>query len=347
MKNLFLISFALLITTGCAKVGEELESAAATSSDGDYSIYVASGYPIASGVGTITKWTADGQFSEITHDYATSTGYLPVGMVSDTVNGESQLLALAFNGTYGRVDNMRFNGSNYALFFDNATALIAGTRRISKTSDGGYLITRTAGVERFNSSKQRVGAAARYAGGGTCATTAVAAATEVTISGTTYVVTANAAATPNNKLNLYNGGTGACISGTAPASPGTLHWPVDLEYVESESKLFVLYYPFTGAASNAQIWSFDVSSTTISNGTLLYNDAGGDIAVINAAPGALSSALTFYDSGTEKFLLVATSNNSVIKLTYDGTTLTKNPSYPLIYQSVFSRSISDVLVVPN
>jgi hypothetical protein len=324
--------------------GSSDQTASIGNPNADYYVYVANGYPTASALGVITKWTRTGAYMGTVADYSNSPGYFPQGMMSQTIGGQEKLLSLSL-ATTGRIDSLSPDGSSFNFFFENTAGLIAGTHRIVGTSDSGYLISRTAGIERFTSAKTRVGVAARYGVSGTCAATAVTGVGVATVSGTEYVMSSNAAATPNNKLNLYTGSTGACIVGAAPAGPAATMWPVDLEYAPSESKLFVLYYPFTAATSNAQIWSFDVSGAAINNGTLAFDDTLGEIAIINATPQNLSSALSYYTNGTEKFLMVGTSNNTVLKLNYSGGVFTKDSSFPFIYANVLARSISDVIVM--
>lgn len=313
--------------------------------DDPYFIYAASGFPLASGTGMISKWTKTGDFIQIIYDYSKiSVSQMPQSIAVTDLNGSSKLLILSFDGTQGSVSTLDPGTLDYQPFFSNATALTAGTRRIALTANGGYLVTRTAGVEFFNSATQRIGAPL-FTTSGTCTASASLSATEVLIGGSSYVVTANGAATPNNKLNLYNGTTGACISGAAPAGPASTVWPVFVSYVADINKLFALYYPFTGATSFAQIWSFDVSPTSISNGKLIYSDVGGNIAPISAAPGSLSSSLKYYKSLRETFFLIGTANNSIIKLNYDGTSLTQSQSLPLVYKSSLVKSISDIEVL--
>jgi hypothetical protein len=121
-----------------------------------------------------------------------------------------------------------------------------------------------------------------------------------------------------------------------------------LDYNPTLQKLFVLYYPFTGATTNAQIWSFSVTATTVTNPTLVYSDAPGDIAIISATPNTGSGDISVYSDTNESFILVGTTFNSVLRLNLDTSTgtATKVPGAPLIYNSVFSRNISSVLVVP-
>lgn len=316
----------------------------ASSAHGHY-IYVSSGYPTASGVGIISRWTSTGQFLDIVHDFANNAGFMPQAVTFQTINSVPYMFMLAYNGTYGEIEVANTDGTDFSSYITNSTALAAGSRRLYNTTDGGFLITRTAGVERYTSAKTRQGGSAKYVTAGACTIAAGAAAVQLTLSGVDYVVAANAAATPNNKVNLYNGATGACISGVAPTGPATTMWPVDMDYSATDNKLFVLYYPFTGATTNAQIWSFDVTASAINNGTLIYNDVYAEIATVSATPLASSSSIVFHRTGSEAFVLVGTSINSVLKLNYDGTTLTKASSVPLIYQNSLVKSISNVNVL--
>ncbi len=324
-----------------------VENESVSSISDNYSIYVSSGFPVASGVGIVSRWNQQGKLINIVRDYAGNPGFMPQTVVFQSLTSGMKMLLLAFNGTVGEVDIADPDGSNFSQYFQNSTAMAAGTRRLTATTDGGYLITRTAGVERFNSAKQRVGAAARYLTGGGCTITAGTAAVQLMLSGSEYVIASNGATSPNNKVNLYNGATGGCISGVALAGPATTMWPVDMIYITEENKLLVLYYPFTASTTNAQIWSFDVTPTAINNATLLFNDTSGDIATVSATPGSLSSSLAYYRTTSERFVLVGTNFRSVIKLNYDGSTLSKAATTPLIFQSSFVKAISNVTVVGN
>ncbi len=310
----------------------------------NYYIYISSGFPTATGVGTVTRWDKYGEFLNIIHDFSTNPGFMPQAVAFQNLTGLTEMLFLSFNGTNGLVDIADTDGVNFTNYFQNNTALAAGTKRMVTTTDGGLLVTRTAAVERFNSAKQRVGAP-KYATTGACTVALGTAAIQVMLSGVEYVVVSNAQVTPANKVSLFNGSTGACISGVAPTGPATTMWPVDMDYDPTTNKLFVLYYPFTAATTNAQIWSFDVTASAINNGTLLYNDIYGDIAVISATPAALSSSINFHRTADESFVLVGTSNNSVMKFSYSGTALTKLGTTPLIYQSIFARSISNIAIL--
>ena len=310
-----------------------------------YNIYVSSGFPTASGVGIISRWTSSGAFLDIVHDFATASGFMPQAVTFQTISGIPYMFSLAYNGTYGEIESSMTNGTGYGNYISNTTALGAGSRRLANTTDGGFLVTRTAGTERFNSAKQRLGASARYATTGACTVTLGSSAAQLTLSGVDYVVVSNAATTPNNKINLFNGSSGACISGVAPVGPATTMWPVDMDYSASENKLFVLYYPFTAATTNAQILSFDVTAGAVNNGTLLYDDIYADIATVSATPAALASSIVFHRTSTEAFVLVGTSNNSVMKYSYSASALTKVGSVPLIFQSSLIRAISSVNVL--
>lgn len=179
--------------------------------------------------------------------------------------------------------------------------------------------------------------------------TAVVDAEEVFVASSPFVLSLNAAVSPNNKINLYNASTGVCVTGVVPAGPATTLWPAAMVYNLELSKLFVLYYPFTGSITNAQVWSFTVTATNISSGVLVYNDVGGDIATTSATPAALAGDITYGTLDGAGFLLVGTSANSVIRLNYDSLlgTATKEAGPPLIYNSIYSQTVSSVLVVPN
>jgi hypothetical protein len=247
---------------------------------------------------------------------------------------------------------MDLDGQDYVVHIDNATAMAAGTRRLDMMNSGALLVARTAGVEQFNSAGQRVGAAARFAAAAPCIASAILDSESVEIAGVPFVININALAGANNlRLQLYNGTTAACVSSptTQPGPGGLVMWPVALDYNAALQKLFVLYYPFTGATTNAQIWSYTVTATAFTTPTLVYSDTSGDIAIISATPNTGSGDIAVFSDASESFILVGTTFNSVIRLNLDKSTglATKVPGAPLIYNSVFSRNVSSVLVVPK
>ncbi len=310
-------------------------------------LYTTSGFPTSAASNIIAKWTLDGDLIQKIYDYGTSTSLSPMDLVLKVLDGRQKLLSLTINGSVAQVNSMELNGGDSQIFIFNPAALTTGTRRLALSEDGGYLVVRTAGVEKFNSSGVRLGTAPRYAAGGTCVATALFDVTEAKPNATTTIVlAANAAASPNNKINLYQVTSGACIAGVIPTGPATSLVPVGMSYDTDSNQLYVLYYPFTGATTNAQIWRFDVGATTLTNGTLIFNDVGGDIAVANAAPSSLGSAIRFSRNPVDgTAIYVGTSYNSVVKLVESSGTWTKWKNQPLIFDDIFVRGISSLTIV--
>ena len=286
----------------------------------------------------------------LVRDYSSLPGFQPQSLALVTLAQETKLLTLAYNGSTGRVYSESLTPeAELETYIDNPAALVAGSRNLVQLERGGLLVVRSAGTEGFGSAKQRIGAAARYGASGTCAATANTDAAEAIIASESFVITNNAVASPNNKLNLYNGSTGACIVGAQPAGPATTMWPVAMKYSSSQAKLFVLYHPFTGALSNAQIWSFPVTAVGLGGGQLVYNDVDGEITLLSAPPAANSASLAYFESASEKFILVGTNFGTVLKLPYDSESglASKPDDLPFIEASVYTRAISSLIVVPT
>jgi hypothetical protein len=356
IKLASLLFFTGLLFAGCT----EKESGTDLSSQGgsDYYLYISSGWPTASAVNIVTKWDSSGNYVGVVLDYATMTGFSPGTMLTTTLNGVPSFLSLAYNGTNGRIDAFSMAGTNSGSYIVDNTGLVAGARRFAITPDGGVVVPRTLatlGIERYNSARIRLtsGAVPRYVTSAMCpVTNIVAVAAGYTTTGVEVVLGANAAATTNNRISVWNGQTAVCgAAALQPATvPSTLMWPVDLNFISS-GKILVLWYPFTASTTNAQIYQYDVTGTppnvTIDNGVLAYDDGAGDIATPNATPHNLSSAITYYThtNGT-RYVFVATANNTILKFTHDPTSgvLTKVGTLPFIYNSGLIRSPSSIVV---
>ncbi len=351
-------AIALVVFAACGKKEEGINASNSASSSAYY-IYVSSGWPNASAVNIITKWDAYGRYVSTIADYAAMTGFSPQTLISTTLNGVTTFLSLAYNGTNGRIDSLTPAGANFTSYISDNAALVAGARRMAMTADGSMVIARTlatAGVERFNSARVRLttGTTPRYVTAANCqCANIVGLAAGYTTTGSEVILGVNAAATPNNRVSVWNGATAACGSAALQPAvvPAATMWPVDITYVET-SKVLVLWYPFTAAPTNAQIYRYDVTVTpnavTIDNNVLAYDDGAGDIATISATPQNLASAITTY-TGPDgvKYVFVATSNNTILKFTYDSTsgTLTKVGTVPFIYNTSLIRSPSSIAVL--
>ena len=358
ISGLCAIATAVTMLTACAskEEGVDLSSTASTS---DYYLYISSGWPTANAVNIVTKWDSNGGYVGTVYDYASMTGYSPQTLLSATFGGITSFLSLAYNGTNARIDQMAVTGAGFTSYISDNAALVLGGRRMALTPDGSVVVPRTlatAGVERFNSARIRLttGVTPRYVTAAMCqCANIVAVASGYTTTGAEVVLGANAVVTPNNRISVWNGPTSACGSAALqPAAvPATTMWPVDLTFIQA-GKILVLWYPFTAATTNAQIYRYDVTgppnTVTIDNGVLAYDDGAGDIATISATPQNLPSAITHYthEDGT-RYVFVATSNGTILKFTYNSTTgvLTKVGTVPLIYNSSIIKSPSSIFVL--
>lgn len=330
------------IQSGC-QVSDESESS--SSSGGPY-LYVSSGSTYAgSGVtpstasNTIVRYSLNGAFDKVIYDYNATPGDSPVKMLN---YDDNYLLVLVENaGANRRVDLVPKEPNPGTLpsgFLSNAAITGAVVRDIIQSFDGGWLISRNTLIEKFGASKQRItiGAATPWisAPTGLCGTSATLIPSIVEGPGNNIVFAhANAA---QNRIAMIKptGWTGAgadCVFGIA--APTATHFPTTM-LLHSSGKLFVNYSNNTGPIH--AIYSYDLSSTTISNAASAFADttvsagissmvemSDGRILVSNAAPTLNTVEMLQYDSGANTLSRVGTT---------------------FIYPSVYTRSISSMLI---
>lgn len=348
MQRIYLfLSFAILFICGCEVplVGKKTDSL--NESKNTY-IFVASGTTYA-GPGitpstpsqSIARYRSDGVFDGIVFDYNTLPGDSPVGLVD--YDDETLLVAID-NPSGRRVGRIRKDGSSQKpeVFIPAGPGLSTTLRSIVPTFDGGWLIARTTTIEKYNVSKQRITIGANgyvFSPAGACGTTATAKVGVVQGPAHNIIYT-HAAGSPNNKTVMikptgYAGATD-CLSGIA--GPTGNHTPTGaLLYYNYNglSRLLVGYSNNTGPVHN--IYSYPVSSTTISAGTLAYSN----LSVLQGA-----SAMAMMPDGKILIAMSSPTFNQIERFDYNESTHTLTPSATstFIPTDLFTKSVSAILV---
>lgn len=284
----FLLTLPLVSSVGCQKKKTE-EVYQAQSPAVQKHLYVASGACYSgAGITTFSNLSAsnmiyrlrieDGVKDQVLADYNSfpaAIGDTPTAIESWENN---KIIALVRNGTSAqRFETIEKNANlNFDLFGTNPTiaALLPTTpKAITRTSDGGLLITRTGFVERIDSSGNRPIANWVNSNLGATCGTANSLLTSVAVSPSGKIVTANAAASPNNRLISVpaSGASGTCLSALAAPDSTTHATAIVMDNINS--KVLVAYGGPTLNPSVNSIFAYDFNDSTgaISNPQKIYD----------------------------------------------------------------------------
>ncbi|MBN8537436.1 MAG: hypothetical protein J0M15_10320 [Deltaproteobacteria bacterium] len=242
-----------------------------------------------------------------------------------------------------------------AIFSSNTAALSAVLKSIIKTPDNGYLIAKTAGIEKFSSQGVRIGSAA-YVGtslGTICGATNTNIIGAVTnSSGKIFYINALAS---NNRWGVitstgYNGLDAHCLG--VRSAPNANSYPVAIVYLQSVNQVMVAYAgnAITTDLNSIYVYDFDDTTNAISTGVKIY-DSSTYVTTGYLLYGI--SAMT-YDS-VDNSLYVATAissattvvNYSIEKLSYNPSakTLTRVASdLPFYNYGVDTKCISSLAI---
>lgn len=327
----------LYVTTGACYSGTNTTFSAATSSNLAYRLNLSSGQKDMS--------IAD-YFS-----LPANAGDTPISILDSDADN---LMMLVENATSGRRIEKLAKSANASrqIFSSNTAALSAVLKGFTKTSDGGYLVAKTAGIEKLTSQGIRMGAP--YIGtnlGATCgATNANINGVAVNSSGKIFYI--NAAAS-NNRWGVIsaNGYTVAADCLGVQAAPDVNAYPVAITYIASHNQVLVAYAGNSLAANLNSIWvySFNDSTNAISGATKLY-----DSATYVAAGYLLYGISAMAYNPDDKTLYVATGisnattvvNYTIEKLNYDpdAKSLARAQSTPFYNYGVDTKCISSLKI---
>lgn len=335
-------------------------------------LYVASGQCYSgAGINTFSNLTSSnlifkvdttsGIRQEILADYFASpaaAGDTPSSFVDWDSNN---LLVYVRNGNTARLETLTKKGGLRNFFGTSpamSTIVTTAPKTIKKSSDGGLLMIRTGYIEKVNTSGVRsITPFVSNNLGATCGT-ANALYTDIAVSATGKIITANAAAAPNNRLisTAASGATGTCLG--ASAAPATTTYATAMVYDQVHNKLLVAYAGNNTAANINSIQAYDFNEDTgaISNAQVIY-DANAYPATYNYLLFGISSMVL--DPETNH-LYVATAistattvtNYAIEKLNYNAsaigssnsTVLTREGSLPFYNYGVDTKCISAMAI---
>lgn len=325
----------------CGKVEGFVNPAASASNSNSRFLYVASGscygggVATSTGLGTIAKFdTTTGALVSIVIDYNTlSPGDLPAGLKN---YDSSRLIAPIENGSTARhVDLINKNGLGPSTYLTNATAFASILRGLTLLSDGGILIPESASIEKFNSSKARMGAPFITAPTGACATSTTL------MNGTTEL--------PNGKIlfvhALANQSRTGMISSdgltclTAQTSPIPATALASGVLYTSSGKVITIFGSTTAASNLIMAYDLDITANVFSGATTAF---ASNTAIING-PSAITEDTS---DGTIYVANGINSLNTIEKFTFNSSskTLTRVGTTPFVPQSAYTRCISGMVV---
>lgn len=371
MKYKFILTLVLLGLTACENKKKETQAPAeevaqepTTPAVTPKYLYVSTGACYAGSNTTFLTTTAsnvmfrlnlktgqkDTSFADF-YSLPANPGDSPVSLIE---SDSSNLMVLIENATSGRRIEKLAKSANAtrSIFTSNTTILSAALKGMVKTSDGGFLIAKTAGIEKITSQGVRLGAP--YIGtalGATCgATNANINAVAVAPSG--KIIFANAAAS-NNRWGVIspNGYSVAADCLAAQAAPDVNAYPVAIQYISSHNQILVAY---AGNSLNVNlnsiyVYDFNTSTNAISNATKIY-----DSNTYLAAGYLLYAISAMVYNPDDKNLYVATAisnattvvNYSIEQLSYnpDTRSLTRSLTVPFYSYGIDTKCVSSLMI---
>lgn len=265
----------------------------------------------------------------------------------------SNIMILVENGSGRRIEKLsKANNPTRTIFTNNATALSTVLKGMVKTSDGGYLVARTAGIEKLTSQGIRMGAP--YIGGALGATCGATNANinNVAVTPSGKIIFTNAAAS-NNRWGVIsaNGYTVASDCLGAQLAPDVNAYPVAVQYIPSHNQIVVAYAGNALSVNLNSIYVYDFNDTTnvISNATKIY-DSNTYVAAGYLLYGI--SAMVYNPDDRSLFVATAISNATTVvnysieKLTYnpDAKSLTRALTVPFYSYGVDTKCISSLMI---
>lgn len=277
-------------------------------------------------------------------------GDSPVGLVDID---DSTMMILVESASGRRIEKLaKVANPTRTIFSSNTAALSAVLKGITKTSDGGYLIAKTSGIEKLTSQGIRMGSP--YIGtalGATCGTSN-ANINNVAVTSSGKIIYTNAAAS-NNRWGVIspNGYSSAADCLAAQAAPDVNSYPVAVQFIPSYNQVIVAY---AGNSLNVNlnsiyVYDFNDSTNVISNATKIY-----DANTYLTAGYLLYAISAMIYNPDDRTLFVATAvsnattvvNYSIEKLNYnpDAKTLTRSSTVPFYSYGVDTKCISSLMI---
>jgi hypothetical protein len=279
-----------------------------------------------------------------------NAGDSPISVIESDA---SNLMVLVENASGRRIEKFpKAATPSRQIFSSNTTALSAALKGFAKTSDGGLLIAKTAGIEKLTSQGIRMGAP--YIGtalGATCGA-ANANINNVAVTPSGKILYTNAVAS-NNRWGVIspNGYSTAADCLGAQAAPDANAYPVAITYIASHNQIMVAYAGNSLSVNLNSIYVYDFNDTTnaISGATKIY-----DANTYVTAGYLLYGISSFAYNPDDKTLFVATAisnattvvNYQIEKLNYnpDSKTLSRATSVPFYTYGSDTKCISSMSI---
>lgn len=276
---------------------------------------------VPAGPGLLTLFDPQGRLVSVVKDYYSSGEY-----INGMALASATRVLLSTDGT-DRVEVLNLLNSIIDIFTNNSQITGAPMRQMTTDTSGNVYIIENNGatsqIEKADSSGIRVGNPFIATTTGSCNLNAANpfGVTYIPNSGNLAVTLfRNTAPT----LFVYSASDGSCVS-TVSSVPFDSGFPTAIAYHPQTNKLLVVRF------SDNKIYSTDTSGGSAS--LLLTSTRIG-------APTAL-----FVDS--QGFVWVGSSTNSTVeKFSFDGTTLSFMTSSPLINTSVYVQNPTSIVVIP-
>ncbi|WP_374029584.1 hypothetical protein [Bdellovibrio bacteriovorus] len=366
LKCLVALGCALTIVMGCQQPLEEASTTA------NRYLYVSSGLCYSGpGITTFTAATASnlvykintatGVRESIIADFSAfpaTAGDTPISIVNWD---DENLVVFVRNVNAGSLQTLPKLGGDRNIFGTNpamSTIISTAPKGMIKSSDGGLLMIRTGFIEKINSTGVRQNTPYVNSNLGATCGTANTYLTNMAISSTGRIITANGAASPNNRVISVPaaGASGSCSAGLAAPTAAT--YATDLVFDKANGKLIVAYAGATTAANVNSIhaYDFDESTGAISNDQVIYD--------ANASPSTYNyllfgiSAMTLDEETNTLYVATAISNATTVvnyaieKFSYDATkigtanseVLTRSGTVPFYNYGIDTKCISSMTV---
>lgn len=364
LKSFVLCGAVAMVSISCEK---KLEDASSSKF-----LYVASGQCYSgNGITTFTNTTSSNLIFKVNPETGIRDGIVADYFASPAAAGDTpasiidwdadNLLVYVRNGTTARLETLPKKGgirNNFGTSPAMSTIITTAPKTIQKSADGGVLMIRTGFIEKVNASGVRnITPYVNNNLGATCGT-ANTLYTDIAVSATGRIITANAAATPNNRLISVaaTGATGSCAA--AQAAPATTTFATAMVFDKVHGKLIVAYAGSTTATNINSIYAydFDENNGAISNGQMIY-DAFAYPATYNYLLFGISAMALDTDTNS---LYVATAissatttvNYAIEKLSYNAsaigtantTVLTRAGTLPFYNYGVDTKCISSMVL---
>lgn len=323
---LFLAHLGTLVMTvlsllGCGAGEKGFDSA----SDGEISGYIivaTVNADSATGPGMVTMFKPDGSFHKVLRDFYSSTTDWAGGIGFQAP--DSVILAVEGSAS-DRLERVPVGSPN--LFQTVASGFIGATqiRSMVKTKNGDFYIVENTGgsssVERVNSNFARAGGPWIPTAVGSCTLSSTGAY------GVAYDPTTERVFVTNTtgRLNIYNDNNGSCVSSLTGA-PYAGNTPTGIAYQAQTNRILVVLsgtHAIQACDTNgANCSAIFTSASVLSTPRAITVDADGYIYVSSAG------------------------NDSIVKLSWNGTGSATVVAAPLIAPSVYSQNVQAILVVP-